>query len=238
VNIKLTFISDTHNKHSLITEDDLKGGDILIHSGDISSMGYEHEIRRFLKWFSGLNQFKHKIFIAGNHDWMFERNSLLAKEILKEYPNIIYLQDSSVTIDGIKIYCSPWQPTFYDWAFNLPRNGEKLKWVWDMIPEDTDILVTHGPPYGYGDTVHNRLNENLGCYLLKQRVEQVKPIIHCFGHIHTGTKISKNEHTTFINAAVLDEKYDYVFRPIDVKLDIKNKKIDPVLYKEVKRALV
>jgi predicted phosphodiesterase len=119
--MKLTFISDTHNKHKHVHNNslgDLSGGDILIHAGDISSMGYEHEIAEFAKWYDGLD-YTHKIFIAGNHDWGFQNNSDKVKGLLTGYKSIDYIQDELITIqDGdnpeIKIWGSPWQPEFYN----------------------------------------------------------------------------------------------------------------------------
>ena len=150
--MKITLISDTHNKHKLITQD-LPGGDLLIHAGDISSMGYEHEIREFCKWYNSLDNYTNKVFIAGNHDWGFQINTEKVKEILDFYGNITYLQDNEVLVGEklVSIYGSPWQPEFYNWAFNLPRKGDELKEKWDNIPSNTDILITHGPAYGYVD---------------------------------------------------------------------------------------
>ncbi len=93
----LTIISDTHNKHKHIT-DDLKGGDLLLHAGDISSMGYEHEIREFAKWYNNLSYYHHKVFIAGNHDWGFQNNVEKVKEIIDFYPTMTYLQDQLHTV--------------------------------------------------------------------------------------------------------------------------------------------
>jgi predicted phosphodiesterase len=137
--MKLTLISDTHNKHKKLN-DLLTGGDILIHAGDISSMGYDHEIDNFCKWFSSIESYTHKIFIAGNHDLLFEQNPERAMDIVNNYPNIVYLQDNTLTIGdgGPVIYGSPWQPRFYNWAFNADR-GEDIKKYWDKIPENTDI---------------------------------------------------------------------------------------------------
>lgn len=208
----ITFISDTHSKHAYCTAD-LPGGDILIHSGDMSSVGYEHELHAFLKWFSK-QKYEHKVFIAGNHDWIFERNPARAQQILSDYPDVIYLQDSSVELQGLKIYGSPWQPAFHDWAFNLPRNGEELREKWDAIPDDTDILITHGPPHQVLDYVIWS-QSSAGCERLQPRVFELQPLIHSFGHIHSAgirelTNITK---TVFINASVLDERYDYRYKP-------------------------
>lgn len=220
--ISLTFISDTHNKHKEITKD-LIGGDILIHTGDLSSMGYEHEIREFAKWYDGLYQYDTKIFIAGNHDWGFQDNTIRIQEIINSYKNIIYLQDDFVLLEypaekQIKIYGSPWQPEFYNWAFNLPRNGRELEQKWKDIPSDTDILLTHGPAFGYVDKVIGG-TVNLGCELLAKRIEEFKPKIHASGHIHTGYGYTYNESTHFINASVLDERYSYRNKPISIEWD-------------------
>jgi Icc-related predicted phosphoesterase len=223
--MKLTFLSDTHSKHKSIPIDHFSGGDILIHTGDISSMGYEHEIKQFLRWFESIPNYTHKVFIAGNHDWGFQQNPSMVKSLLSEFPNITYLQDSSVVIDGVKIWGSPWQPEFYNWAFNLPRNGEELEFVWNKIPTDTDILLTHGPAYGYVDKVIGRY-DNLGCEKLINRILEVKPQIHSCGHIHSGNGVMSNEWTTFINSSVLDERYDYTYKPYNVLFDKETKLVE------------
>ena len=180
---KITFISDTHQKHRFLTKD-LIGGDIIIHAGDIMTSGYyETEVKYFCEWFSKLDNYEHKIFIAGNHDRLAEDNPNLFNRIVHEYPNITYLQDSEVVIDGIKIYGSPWQPEFYSWAFNLPRKGPGLMSKWQAIPEDTDILVTHGPPNKILDYVAQSVY-HAGCEELLLRVMEVKPKVNVFGHIH------------------------------------------------------
>lgn len=213
--MKLTLLSDTHSKHKWIPADHLTGGDVLIHAGDMSSMGYKHEVIQFLKWFDSIPNYTHKVFIAGNHDWIFEKDPNKVKDVLKKFPNIIYLQDSHILIDGVKIYGSPWQPEFFDWAFNLPRNGEELKYVWNKIPDDTDILITHGPAYGYVDRVMGEY-QHLGCESLIQRINEVQPMLHVCGHIHTGNGVKDNGTTTFINASVLDERYIYEYKPYDI----------------------
>lgn len=207
---KITVISDTHGKHKQITSD-LPGGDILIHAGDISSMGYEHEIQQFCKWFNDINDYDNKVFIAGNHDWGFQNNIDKVQEILNSYKTIDYLQDSHLQTGPdinnlIKIHGSPWQPEFYNWAFNLPRNGTELLEKWNAIPDDTDILITHGPAWGYLDQVIGR-PKHLGCELLTQRIKAIKPKIHICGHIHSGRGYTFDGDTHFINASVLNEDY-------------------------------
>ena len=217
-NISITFISDTHGNHHEVTND-LPGGDILIHSGDFMNSGrHENEAISFLEWFNGLDNYKHKIFIAGNHERLFEEAPIIARELFEPYhPNIIYLQDSSIEVEGLKIYGSPWQPEFCNWAFNLPR-GEKLKAAWDLIPDDTDILVTHGPPHMFLDTIIGQY-DHLGCKDLNNRVLQVQPKVHCFGHVHSSAGETDFNDIKFINASILDESYQYTNKPISLELN-------------------
>lgn len=221
--MKITFISDTHNKHNHLTSKGmgniLGSGDVLVHAGDISSMGKSHEIKNFIDWFSNTD-FKYKIFIAGNHDFGFE----LGYEIDQEYKDkgVIYLQDSEVIIDGVKFYGSPWQPEFYDWAFNLPR-GEKLAEKWSKIPENTDILITHGPVYGLLD--YAPMGGHVGCEMLYQRVFEVKPKIHVCGHIHSGYGQKSIDGVEFLNASVLDERYEHANKPIVVNFNTETKEV-------------
>ena len=217
--MKITFISDTHTKHNQVTSS-LPGGDLLIHAGDFTSRGYKHEIQQFFKWFSGLNNYTHKIVVAGNHDLMFEDDLKQAKEIIGEYPNATYLQDDLEVIGddystAVKVYGSPWQPEFYNWAFNLPRMGWELQQKWDDIPVGVDILVTHGPAWGHLDTVVGQ-NMHLGCELLTNRINIVKPKIHVFGHIHTGYGYKFDNGTHYFNAAVLNEQYIFTQKPLTV----------------------
>jgi Icc-related predicted phosphoesterase len=214
---RITAISDTHNKHKQITSF-LPGGDILIHSGDISSMGHKHEIQSFCDWFDKIDNYDLKVFIAGNHDYGFEKRVSETMEIVNSYKWITYLQDDWVgfqknDLKEIRIWGSPWQPEFYNWAFNLPRNGAGLMSKWEMIPEDTDILITHGPACGYVDTIIGEYN-HLGCELLTDRIGVVKPDIHICGHIHSGYGYATNGKTHFINASVLSEGYYFTQKPI------------------------
>jgi len=223
---KITFLSDTHTRQGLIPMEDLPGGDILIHAGDIMNSGYnKNDIFDFLYWYDSIPGYDKKIFIAGNHDRMFENNPEEVKEILKQYSNIIYLQDELYEIydletdKSIKIYGSPWQPTFFNWAFNLPRKGPGLMSKWQAIPQDIDILITHGPAFGFVDTVAGRPYENLGCELLAERIPETKVKIHVCGHIHSGYGIKTSYGTHYINASVLDEQYEYTQKPWNVEWD-------------------
>jgi Icc-related predicted phosphoesterase len=221
----ITFISDTHTKHRHC-EDDLPGGDLLIHAGDLMNSGHdENDVWEFLDWFDKQEQYKSHVFIAGNHDRFFENKPDETKNILREYPYLTYLQDHTHTIDGVKIYGSPWQPEFYNWAFNLPRNGVELQENWSNIPNDTEILITHGPPWGHCDVTPYG-NLNVGCELLRVRVDELKPKIHVFGHVHSGYGYKFYEGTHFINAAVLNEKYKYANKPITIDWDPETNEIE------------
>lgn len=218
--MRITLISDTHTKHHRVTHD-LPGGDILIHAGDLMNSGYRAEdITDFCKWFNSLEQYDHKIFIAGNHDRMFEDAEEESMQIVNSYKWIDYLQDNWIEVGDdkqmVKIYGSPWQPEFHNWAFNLPRQGEELAAKWAAIPTDTDILVTHGPAQGHLDMSGPPYNEpNLGCPLLRNHIDTVaRPKIHVCGHIHGGYGYKFDGQTHWFNASVLNERYDYVNKPI------------------------
>lgn len=220
--MRITFISDTHNKYKVL-DNFLPGGDLLIHSGDATSRGWMYEIIDFLEWFNGIDSYTNKVFIAGNHDFGFQTNPDEIQEFLKKYPSIIYLQDSMCSIDGVKIWGSPWQPRFGGWAFNADR-GEEIKQHWDKIPNDIDILVTHGPSYGFLDKLQD--GDNLGCEELHKKICEIKPKIHAFGHIHDGRGYVTNKTTHFINASVLNEDYIFNYKPITINWDSENNSID------------
>lgn len=209
---RIVCLSDTHNCNDQI---DVPDGDILIHSGDATITGTVEEIKRFNSWFAGLPH-KHKIFVAGNHDWLFETDNRLARILLDK--KIVYLQDSAIEIEGLKIYGSPWQPRFFDWAFNLNRGAEMAE-KWDAIPNDIDILITHGPPKGFLDEVPRRAwVENAGCEELRKKVEEIAAFgrlkLHIFGHIHCGYGTRNQFGVKFINASNCNEAYEPIQPPI------------------------
>ncbi len=208
--MKFVAISDTHSRHHNLK---LPKGDVLLHAGDISYKGKREEIIDFLNWFCRQN-FKHRIFIAGNHDFYLEKES--PAEIEKMIPTgITYLNDSGVTINGIHIWGSPVTPWFYNWAFNRHR-GPSINRHWSLIPENTDVLLTHGPMYGILDSVIN--GQHVGCKDLLKRVQEVKPKVHVCGHIHEASGIQKQNGITFINASVLNESYELAHKPFVFEL--------------------
>jgi Icc-related predicted phosphoesterase len=198
-------ISDTHCLHDQLN---LPLADFLIHAGDFSGRGKLDEIQNFMSWFSS-QPHKHKILIAGNHDFLAEDNPALFRSMIPE--NVIYLEDEGVEIEEIKFWGSPVTPWFYDWAFNRQR-GKEIKAYWDKIPADIDILITHGPAFGFGDKTFR--GDLAGCKDLLDAVERTKPKYHIFGHIHEGHGISKNNYTTFINGSNVDYKYRLINAPL------------------------
>ena len=189
---------------------------MIIHAGDVTKKGEKNQVIDFLDWYSKLD-FEHKIFIAGNHDFHFETES--EEEINNMIPkNIIYLNDSGVEIEGLKIWGSPIQPWFYDWAFNRQR-GPEIQHHWDLIPNDLDILITHGPPEGILDfTIRN---ESVGCIDLLNKIKETKPQLHVFGHIHEGYGNFNLFGIKFINASVLNENYLLTNSPIEIEIENK-----------------
>lgn len=217
--LKVVCISDTHNLHDYLN---LPSGDILVHAGDATGRGTVAEITELNRFFGSVkHKFKHIIFVAGNHDWLFQRDK---EEAVKILTNATYLEDEMIEIEGRKIYGSPWQPEFYNWAFNLPR-GAKIKEKWDLIPYDLDLLITHGPPHGFCDTLRKfgpfedsqgnpKMGEfmvHLGCEDLANAVIEKEPKNHVFGHIHDGYGQLQVGKTLFSNVSTCNEQY----RPVN-----------------------
>lgn len=210
--VSVTCVSDLHG-----TYPKLQGGDILIVAGDLTGMDSPAEYYRFSNWLLD-QKYEKKVFIAGNHDGRIEKCCPMINDELMFKG---YLEDRSTSYEGWNIWGSPWTPEFCNWHFMLPR-GAEIKAKWDLIPQDTDILVTHAPPYGILDTP-SRNKTKYGCVDLALRVKEVKPRLHVFGHIHGGYGIRTIENddgtkTTFINAAHMDEDYEPVNRPITLWL--------------------
>ncbi len=195
--MKILHISDTHGLHRRIKA--LRQATMLIHSGDVSNFGEDHEVEDFMRWFCKLD-FQYKIFIAGNHDFYFEdETTQRIQRALSE--NTFYLCDSGIEIEGIYFWGSPVSPTFFNWAFNRDR-GAKIRKHWNLIPDNTDVLITHTPPHGILDRT---ATENTGCRDLLKTVKHIKPSYHLFGHIHEAYGQTTIDRTTFINSSILDE---------------------------------
>ncbi len=227
--LRIVCISDTHTKHRDI--DYIPEGDVLIHSGDITFTGHYSDIKSFNTWLGKLD-FKHKIVIAGNHDLTFEyrwfpRFAITGdpKKAEECLTNCTYLNNSGCEIEGFKFWGSPWTPWFYDWAFNAER-GEEIKKHWDLIPKNTDVLITHGPVNGLLDEVETfgstNYGQNVGCEDLKKAIfNKIKPMLHVCGHIHEGYGQTEVDGIKFVNASICDKNYNPCNDPIVIDLEKK-----------------
>lgn len=220
--MKIVCISDTHCK---LREINLPEGDLLLHAGDLTFRGTVQEISSELKELGRIaKNFKMTCLIPGNHDWLAEKQPVLFKQMCEDV-GVVYLHDSSVMFEDKLIYGSGWTPEFCNWALNLPR-GQALKEKWDLIPDNTDILVTHGGPMGILDEVgkfNHRLGEiqteHVGCTDLYNRVMKLKNLkLHLYGHLHGGYGILKMNNTTFINASVCTEQYKPTNKPFEISI--------------------
>jgi Icc-related predicted phosphoesterase len=189
--------------------------DLLILAGDYCphSDGQYWWLRdTFAPWVAAIAERIPVVGIAGNHDLLFEQKKVPIPRI-----EWTYLEDEATSINGLKIYGSPWQPRFFDWAFNLDE-GPELAAKWAMIPDDTDILITHSPPLGIRD-VSSREDRIGSVSLTKRLVELPKLRLHVFGHNHAGYGIAQFQDGTFVNAAHVDEQYRPVNPPLVVEID-------------------
>lgn len=209
--LKIWHISDTHTYHGLL--DIPKDIDIVIHSGDCSNpkdpYKNEQEVKNFIYWYSKLD-IRYKIYVAGNHDSSIEKKFINRLDFNSN--GIIYLENESIEIEGINVWGSPYSPTFGEWSFMKSR--DKLYRLWDSIPDNSDIVIVHGPPKGILDLSYGRDNslEYCGCSALKKRILKLQPKFCLFGHIHNCediinagyTKLSDCE-TIFSNGSVVTD---------------------------------
>lgn len=195
------YTSDTHGYHKKLPE--IKA-DVFLFGGDWTrgSTEKERDTRSFL---NRVSQFdcKYKVAVAGNHDWFARVHLDKAKSLFDDY-GVHFLLDNGLTLpDGTVIWGSPWTPKFCDWAFMHNRNSRQLAEKWEMIPNNVDILITHGPPFGILDlNIDDRVY--CGCELLRKELDRIKPKMHLFGHIHEGYGMRETEDTVFINGSFCD----------------------------------
>lgn len=206
--MRLVCISDTHSMHRQVSVPD---GDVLIHAGDCLGVGTLEELEDLDNWFSE-QPHRHKILIAGNHDWCLQDEPADAEALIR---NAIYLRDRSINIEGVKFWGSPWTPIFFDWAFNLER-GTAIAERWAQIPSDTDVLITHGPPAGILDQVNESLA--VGCGDLARELERLTLKLHIFGHIHESYGQQTLNDCRYINASTCTGQYKPLNPPIVVDI--------------------
>lgn len=201
---RIVCLSDTHSLHDELVVPD---GDILLHAGDFTRRGTPPEIERFAQFLARMPH-AHKVIVAGNHDFLLQSDRDMASELLGD---VTYLQDAGATIAGLRIWGSPWQPWFHDWAFNLPR-GAQLADRWALIPDAIDVLITHGPPLGILDRTSR--GAAVGCEELRTARERIRPKLHLFGHIHEAYGVSQEAAILSVNACNCDLGYRPVNPPI------------------------
>lgn len=215
--IKVVIISDTHNRHALVPQGE---GDLLLHAGDLTSGGTPLESQIVLDWLATQKQYyKHVVFTAGNHDYFFQYENSLAEEMARER-GIVYLQQKEAIIEGLNIWGSPITPNYGSMAFNADR-GQNIRRIWEQIPMDVDILLTHSPPMYMHDKVQKWDGQicHTGCEDLANHVQHRRPLLHCFGHIHEQYGFTEYNGITFVNAAALNDSYMYTNEPITAYLE-------------------
>jgi hypothetical protein len=222
--MRLVIVSDTHEKHSKLSIPD---GDILIHCGDWTNQGNTNKMKDFLSWFSS-QPHNHKIFIAGNHELGLDAGPMrpikqkIVNDFLAQNISLHYLENSSIDIDGYKIYGSPISPFFNNWAFGAHR-GEQISQYWRDIPNEINILLTHGMPFGIFDEVPSSYfdlpNEHIGCEALRDRIDQLSNLIlFAGGHIHNQNGVANLDNRIFVNAAVVNERHEVIHDPIVIDI--------------------
>jgi Icc-related predicted phosphoesterase len=208
--MKIVAVSDQHGFLP-----DIPTCDLLLIGGDFTpvknhSIPFQAEWldTTFRRWLQGVPARK-IIAVAGNHDFIFQE---APERVPRDLP-WQYLQDSGTGWEGLKIYGTPWQPWFHDWAFNL--HEPDLVRVWEKVPDDTDILLLHGPPLGYGDGVPERGGKvrRTGSPSLLARIEKIQPRLVVYGHIHEGRGEWRLGRTVLANVTIVDEGYDPIFPP-------------------------
>lgn len=194
--------------------------DLLLLAGDLCPLGnhrpaYQAEWldTTFRRWLTGLPAGR-VIGVAGNHDFVFEQRPDLVPADLPW----VYLQDSGTTWHDLSVWGTPWQPRFFDWAFNLDE--PELLQRWASIPAGTDIVVLHGPPHGYGDGAARSGGavEHTGSPGLLARLQVIQPRLAVFGHIHEGRGEWRLGRTLLANVSQVNRAYEPVHAPWLVEL--------------------
>lgn len=195
--IRLVCISDTHG-----WTPDVPDGDILIHAGDMSARGHRLEIQAQLDWLASLPH-KHKVVVAGNHDLELDPALPRRRNADPDLPprgpggfklhDLHYLDNASVelSVGGrvVRVFGAPNIPRIGPFGFQYPRTEDR--WA-GVIPDNTDVVVTHGPPQGFLDEVRGR---PCGCASLAREIRRVRPQVHVFGHIHEGHGVAEIVHS-------------------------------------------
>lgn len=208
--MKVTVIGCTHGRHRQFN---LPATQVLVHTGDFSRRGDESDANDFLTWFES-QPHEHKLFVCGNHDRIsFTQPDTFARLLARCAPSCHYLHERAIEVAGLKWYGGNWTPLFNNWYWMSPR-GPAMAAHWAKIPDDTQMLVTHGPPMGHLDLIMPAFGEtrdfHQGCEELRDTIDtRLKSLkAHCFSHLHyegNTTKVANG--VTYVNAAVVDDGY-------------------------------
>lgn len=205
---RIVALGDSHGQHKRIK---MPPGDILVHCGDFSNHGDQQNLLNFNQWLGELD-YPIKLVTPGNHDGFTQRDLLLSKAL---FTNATLLIDESIEVKGYKFYFSPWTPEFLNWSWMKPR--DQMNQVWDKVPEDIDVLVTHGPPKDILDVVPRPSGFHAGCEKLYEQVtSRIRPAIHIFGHLHGGHGYHRHGETDYYNVSCLDDNYNMYPNPVTV----------------------
>ena len=176
--------------------------DVLLIAGDITphpARDFPRQIAwldgKFRRWLERID--RPVIGCAGNHDIVFQDQPEIVAELNLPWA---YLRDSGTRLlNGLYVYGAPWQlPFSHGWTFNLEEPDIRRRWA--MIPDDTDILIVHGPPHGHGDW-SNYGHEHTGSPSLTEWIEEHRPKLICTGHIHEARGVYKIGETVVVNSA-------------------------------------
>lgn len=230
--MKIVNISDLH-----MATPDPPPGDVLVCAGDLTHKGRPYEITQMFKYLGKWSKnYRYTVAIPGNHDFGLESHYYQYKQEAASQ-GITLLNDDGIIIDGIQFWGSPITPWFHNWAFN--RYPEDIEPHWLLIPEDTQVLITHGPPRGIMDGVptYKRTQigvdhhyrpiytkalanmDHVGCPTLLERIKDLKQLkLHVFGHIHEGYGQEEHNGVKYVNASIMDADYNPVNKPIVVEI--------------------
>ncbi|CAD8079568.1 unnamed protein product [Paramecium sonneborni] len=221
--LKIVCLSDTHSKFV-----DVQNGDVLIHCGDFTNWGHEQEIKDFISWLKA-QPHKYKIVVPGNHDVILdiEKYPFLKKkfhrysnynpdQLLQDLKECCHLLiNSSVTIEGFKFWGSPYTLEYCDWAFQIQGSSQQF---WEQIEEGSDVIITHGPPFYYGDKTNYGLR--VGDRYLAEKVKKIRPKLHVFGGIHEAYGVYEEEGgyrddncIKFVNCSIMDHQFKIQNKP-------------------------
>jgi predicted phosphodiesterase len=207
--LRVVCISDSHQQGRDVV---IPPGDLLVHAGDLTNCGTLGELEAEISWLRSLPH-RHKVIIAGNHDFCFEQQNSEARALCE---GLVYLQDEHAVVEGLRIHGSPWSPWFFGWAFGLER-GAAIREKWDLIPAELDLLITHGPPHSLGDRAFT--GEQVGCEELLLATRRLAPRFHVFGHVHEGYGVFRDGVTTHVNASMVNLQFQPLNPPVVLDIE-------------------